>query len=55
MLGGAKGDLDKDNVEEKVVVFNTGRKTDFGSERTCRSGLATWSRCRPAASSAARM
>ena len=33
VLGGAKGDLDKDNVEEKVVVFNTGRKTDFGTER----------------------
>jgi hypothetical protein len=33
VLGGAKGDLDKDHVEEKVVVFDTNRQTDFGTER----------------------
>lgn len=33
VLGGAKGDLDKDNTEEKVVVYNTQRQTDFGTER----------------------
>lgn len=32
-LAGAKGDLDKDGQEEKVVVYDTGRQTDFGSER----------------------
>ncbi|MCF8247166.1 MAG: hypothetical protein K9J37_20125 [Saprospiraceae bacterium] len=33
VMGDAKGDLDKDNVEEKVVVFNTDRQSDFGTER----------------------
>ncbi len=32
-IGAAKGDLDKDNTPEKVIVYNTPRQTDFGTER----------------------
>ncbi|MCB0649706.1 MAG: hypothetical protein KDC85_00365 [Saprospiraceae bacterium] len=32
-IGEATGDLDKDGQEEKVMVFNTDRMTDFGYER----------------------
>lgn len=32
-LGEATGDLDNDGVDEKVVVYNTPRETDMGTER----------------------
>ena len=32
-LASAKGDLDKDGQDEKAVVYDTGRQTDYGSER----------------------
>lgn len=33
VLGEAIGDLDKDGIAEKVMVYNTSRSTDFGTER----------------------
>lgn len=32
-IGEAEGDLNKDGIPEKVVVYNTSRQTDFGTER----------------------
>jgi len=33
VMGDTLGDLDKDNIEERVIVYNTNRQTDMGSER----------------------
>ncbi len=33
VLGEATGDLDKDGIDEKVLVYNTSRSTDMGTER----------------------
>ncbi len=33
VLGEAIGDLDKDGIAEKVLVYNTSRSTDLGTER----------------------
>ncbi len=32
-IGEAEGDLDKDGIAEKVIVYNTKKITDFGTER----------------------
>lgn len=33
MLYQAEGDLDKDGIPEKVVIYDTQKLTDFGTER----------------------
>ncbi len=32
-IGEAEGDLDKDGIPEKVIVYDTKKETDFGTER----------------------
>ena len=35
ILDEIEGDLDKDGVSEKVIVYDTEKETDFGIERNC--------------------
>ncbi len=45
VLGEVDGDLDKDGISEKVIVYDTGKETDMGTERQIyiyKKNNATW-------------